>query len=179
MLLPDNFDPQNPRGTRWNYISVTLTELTSELHLPTQTPSPPSADSSQEASNGMSMSSRRGLMDSQSAHSLLLHCRRNLATLKGFVKGGFPSFSILLCPVLPHHALPYPMLPCSALLYPALFYAVRSAPPHTLSIPILSDRIIPFYAQPSPSRRMPTLLLIPTLLIVSRHILPVLSCPAY
>lgn len=87
MLLPDTFDPQNPRGTRWNYISVTLTALTSELRLPTQTPSPPNTDSPQVALNGMS--SRRGLMDTESAHSLLLHCRGNLATLKGFIKGAF------------------------------------------------------------------------------------------
>jgi hypothetical protein len=108
MLLPDTFAPQNPRGTRWNYISVTLTALTSELHLPTQTPSPPTAESPPEASNGMS--GRGGLMNTESAHSLLLHCRRNLATLKGFIKGAFPT---------PHI---YPALICPTLSYPTIFY---------------------------------------------------------
>jgi hypothetical protein len=111
MLLPDTSAPQNPRGTRWNYISVTLTALTSELHLPTQTPSPPTAESPAEASNGMS--GRRGLMNTESAHSLLLHCRRNLATLKGFIKGAFPTSHI------------YPALICPTLFYLTLFTSVR------------------------------------------------------
>ena len=120
MLLPDTFEPQNPRGTRWNYISVTLTALTSELRLPTQTPSPPNTDSPQVALNGMS--SRRGLMDTESAHSLLLHCRGNLATLKGFIKGALHSphlqRTVLLNPTPPYPTLPCPTLPYSVLFYP-------------------------------------------------------------
>ena len=139
MLLPDTFDPQKPRGIRWNYISATLTALTSELHLPTQTPSPPpTTDDPQDRPQRADR--RRGMIDTESTHCLLLNCKKNLGTLKGFIKGACPS-TVSFCPLLPCPVLSCPVLSCPVLSYAPFLSSQKEFP---ASIECQSEELISF-----------------------------------
>lgn len=99
MLLPDT-DPTHTGRTRGHYISLTLTSLTSALHLPSaispplspplsspSTLSPPSPLSpgqphGQRCGPGVDVPA-----DSERVHGLLLRCHSNLSHLKGFIRG--------------------------------------------------------------------------------------------